>query len=213
MRPGPNPEGDRQHGERRPNPKTLLTDEQRWPSRTETILFKNGIERELDIKVVHGVCWYATAGRQAVQVVLVHDPLGQWRDEASGVHRCHTVGRRGHYGLLSAVERGGRLLRGQTVVGFPRSTGMVCESVERAAPMAWFVGTLVVCWYAWAGQHGPQAQRHRPWYKHKETPTFADMLAACRLQLWQEWLRGESGSEADVEEKRSWLLEYVATSN
>jgi hypothetical protein len=207
------PRGRQQHGERRSNPKTLLTDEQRWPSRRETILFKNGIERELAIKVVHGVCWYATAGRQAVQVVLVQDPLGRWRDEALV---CTDV-------TLSAAEVVTGYCRRWSVevafceakqlLGFHDPQVWCAKSVERAAPMAWFVGTLVVCWYAWAGQHGPQAQRQRPWYKHKETPTFADMLAACRLQLWQEWLRGESGSEADVERKRTWLLEYVATSN
>ena len=86
-------------------------------------------------------------------------------------------------------------------------------AVERAAPMAWFVATLVVCWYAESGQYGTQAQRHRPWYKDKETPTFADMLATCRLQLWQAWLKAESASGADAEEKLGWLLEYVATSN
>jgi hypothetical protein len=79
--------------------------------------------------------------------------------------------------------------------------------------MAWFVGTLVVCWYAQDGYAGPQAQRHRPWYTQKETPTFADMLAACRLQLWRHWLEKESGSGADAEEKWAWLLEYVATSH
>jgi hypothetical protein len=86
-------------------------------------------------------------------------------------------------------------------------------AVERAAPMAWFVGALVMCWYAESGRYGPQAQRHRPWYKDKETPTFADMLAACRIQLWQAWLKAESASRADVQERLRWLLEYVATSN
>ena len=49
-------------------------------------------------------------------------------------------------------------------------------------------------------------------YKDKETPTFADMLAACRLQLWQAWLQTESASGAHAEDKLAWLLEYVATS-
>jgi hypothetical protein len=46
-----------------------------------------------------------------------------------------------------------------------------------------------------------------------QADTFADMLAACRLRLWQEWLHGESGSKADSEEKLAWLLEYVATAS
>ena len=207
------PQGRQKHGHRWPNPKAMLANEQRWPSRTETITFKNGVERELAIKVITGVCWYTTAGPQAVQVVLVHDPLGQWRDEALV---CTDV-------TLSAGEVITGYCRRWSVevafcdakqlLGFHDPQVWCAASVERAAPMAWFVGTLVVCWYVLAGQHGPQAQRHRPWYKHKQTPTFADMLAACRLQLWQEWLQAESGSKADAAEKLAWLLEYVATSN
>ena len=94
-----------------------------------------------------------------------------------------------------------------------RGRSLVPPKTGKAAPMAWFVGTLVVCWYALAGRQGPQAHRHRPWYKHKPTPTFADMVAACRLQLWQEWLQKGSGSTADREEKLAWLLEYMATSS
>lgn len=207
------PQGRQKHGRRWPNPKAILANEHRWPSRLETITFKNGVERELAIKVITGVCWYATAGPQAVQVVLVHDPKGQWRDEALV---CTDV-------TLSAAEVITGYCRRWSVevafcdakqlLGFHDPQVWCAASVERAAPMAWFVGTLVVCWYELAGQHGPQAHRHRPWYKHKQTPTFADMLAACRLQLWQEWLSAESGSRADTEEKLAWLLEYVATSN
>ena len=207
------PQGRKKHGNRLPNPKAMLADEKRWPSRKETIAFKNGVERELEIKVITDVCWYATAGPQAVQVVLVHDPLGQWRDEALV---CTDV-------TLSAAEViTGYCRRWSVEVAFCDSKQLLglhdpqvwcAASVERAAPMAWFVGTLVVCWYVLDGQHGPQAQRHRPWYKHKPTPTFADMLAACRLQLWQEWLHAESGSKADAEAKLAWLLEYVATAS
>jgi hypothetical protein len=77
--------------------------------------------------------------------------------------------------------------------------------------MAWFVGSLLVTWYTEAGCEGDQAHRHRPWYQHKETPTFADMLATCRLQLWQHWLEQESDVRPEREDKWAWLLEYVAT--
>jgi hypothetical protein len=207
------PQGRQKHGRRLPNPKAMLANERRWPSRKETIAFKNGVERELEIKVVTKVCWYATAGAEAVQVVLVHDPSGQWRDEALV---CTDV-------TLSPVEViTGYCRRWSVEVAFCESKQLLglhdpqvwcAASVERAAPMAWFVGTLVVYWYALEGQHGPQAQRHRPWYKHKQTPTFADMLAACRLQSWQEWFQSESGSKAHSQEKLAWFLEYVATAS
>ena len=85
-------------------------------------------------------------------------------------------------------------------------------SVQRAAPMAWFVGTLVVVWYALSGKDGSQAHRHRPWYQDKPTPTFADMLAACRLQLWEQWF-AETSPTMNRDEKLAWLLEYLATSS
>ena len=84
-------------------------------------------------------------------------------------------------------------------------------SVQRAAPMAWFVGSLVILWYAEDGHDGEQASRHRPWYTTKESPTFADMIASCRLQMWRHWLGQESGCQPAREEKVAWLLEYVAT--
>jgi hypothetical protein len=206
------PQGRKKHGRRLPTPRQMMADRRRWPARTETIAFKNGVERALAVQVVTGVCWYATAGPQAVQVVLVQDPAGQWRDEALV---CTDV-------TLPAVEVITGYCRRWSVevafcdakqlLGFHDPQVWCAASVERAAPMAWFVGTLVVCWYVMAGREGPQAQRHRPWYQHKPTPTFADMLATCRLQLWQEWLVDQSGSPADAEEKRAWLLEYMATS-
>jgi len=207
------PQGRRKHGSRLPTPKEMLADGRRWPAQKQTITFKSGVTRELEVKTISGVCWYDSAGPQAVQVVLVHDPLGQWRDEAL---LCTDV-------TLSATEVITGYCRRWSVevafgdakqlLGFHDPQVRCAASVERAAPMAWFVGTLLVCWYAQAGRYGSPAQRHRPWYQDKPTPTFADMLAACRLQLWQAWLKAESGSGADAAEKLAWLLEYVATSN
>src|SRR5881227_3952431 len=76
------PQGRRRHGDRWPTPKEMLADDQRWPATKQTIPFKSGVERELEIKTITGVCWYDTAGPRAVQIVLVRDPQGEWRDEA-----------------------------------------------------------------------------------------------------------------------------------
>jgi hypothetical protein len=94
------------------------------------------------------------------------------------------------------------------LLGFHEPMVWCAASVERAHPLAWFVGSLVVLWYALGGHEEPAAQRHRPWYTHKVAPTFADMLACCRLHLWRHWLASEP---AQAEEKYAWLLEYLAT--
>ena len=71
-----------QHGARLPTPAEMLKDDERWPADRKWIQFKSGCTRVLDVKVITGICWYAAAGPQAVQVVLVRDPQGEWRDEA-----------------------------------------------------------------------------------------------------------------------------------
>jgi hypothetical protein len=202
----------RRHGERWPTPAAMLADDQRWPPQRPTIPFKNGCKRTLVVKVIQGGCWYSVTGSAPVQVVLVRDPKGEWRNEALV---CTDVN-------LGAVEVITGYCRRWSVevafcdakqlLGFHDPQVWCAASVQRAAPMAWFVGSLIVLWYAEAGHAGEQAQRQRPWYKHKETPTFADMLAACRVQLWQHWLGDGSGAVADREDKLTWLLEYIATS-
>jgi len=207
------PQRGRRHGQRLPTPKELLADEQGRPAQTLTIAFKNGCARSLEVKVITGVCWYTAAGSAAVQVVLVRDPKGEWRSEALV---CTDL-------TLSAADVIAGYCRrwsvevafcdAKQVLGFHDPQVWCAASVQRAAPMAWFVGSLIVLWYAEAGHAGEQAHRQRPWYQDKQTPTFADMLAACRVQLWRHWLSAESGSAADREDKMSWLLDYVATSS
>ena len=85
------------------------------------------------------------------------------------------------------------------------------RSVMGRRAVAVLLGTLVVLWYVESGKDGEQAQRQRPWYQRRRSPTFADMLSSCRLHLWQNWLEEGSGSEAGREAKWAWLLEYLAT--
>ena len=105
------------------------------------------------IKTITGICWYDTAGPRAVQIVLVRDPKGEWRDEALV---CTDV-------RLSAAEViTGYCRRWSVEVAIGDAKGQMgfhdpCvwkkESVQRAAPMAWFTGTLVMLWYAREGRH------------------------------------------------------------
>ena len=52
--------------------------------------------------------------------------------------------------------------------------------------------TVVVLWYFQHGAVAQDIQRARmraPWYRHKRTPSFADMLQAARCELWQARLQ------------------------
>jgi len=84
------------------------------------------------------------------------------------------------------------------------------RSVERAHPMAWFVGSLTILWYCLKGYEGSHVERERPWYEDKVTPTFTDMLGALRLQMWEYKIYGESGEGPPSPESIKRLLHTLS---
>ncbi|NJN05136.1 MAG: transposase [Rhodobacteraceae bacterium] len=199
------------HGKRLPTPKEMLANDKRYPAQSLDIAFKNGTTRKLEVKVIRGLCWYSVTGSAEVQLVLVRDPKGEWRDEALVCTDLTLTATEIITGYCRRWSVEVAFCDGKQMLGFHDPQVWCAKSVERAAPMAWFTGSLVVLWYALSGKDGAAAQRHRPWYQNKPTPTFADMLSACRLQLWQHWLES-STSAANYQENLDWLLEYIATS-
>ena len=199
------------HGKRLPTPKEMLANDKRYPAERLDVPFKNGVTRKLEVKVIREVCWYTVTGSAEVQWVLVRDPQGEWRDEALLCTDLTLTATEVITGYCRRWSVEVAFCDAKQMLGFHDPQVWCAPSVERAAPMAWFTGSLVVLWYALAGKDGEAAQRHRPWYKNKPTPTFADMLSACRLQLWKHWLE-TSTTAATRQENLDWLLEYLATS-
>ena len=178
-----------------------------WPWRGLLLRHPKG-EKRLLVKVIGPCCWYNTAGQRPLLVVLVRDPEGKWRDEALLSSDLELSAEEVVLGYLRRWSVEPCYCDAKQLLGFHEPRVWCAASVPRAHPMAWFVGSLVVLWYAEAGQHERQAHRHRPWYKDKVSPTFADMLGCLRLRLWTDWLKSEP---AAAEEKLDWLLEYLAT--
>jgi hypothetical protein len=196
----------RKIGEGLTTPKEALQDE-RWPW-VELELCHPGGKKTLQVKQIGPCCWYASAGQTPLRVVLVHDPEGSWRDEAL---LCGDLELSAQEVILGYCRRWSvevAYCDGKQLLGFHDPMVWSAKAVQRAHPMAWFVGSVVVLWYTQGGQQEKQAERHRPWYKDKVSPTMADMLACCRQHLWQNWLDGEPEKR---EEKLDWLLEYIAT--
>jgi hypothetical protein len=198
--------GRRKIGDALTTPRQALQDEQ-WPWQDLLLDHPKG-KKKLQVKVLGPCCWYPSAGSLPLRVVLVRDAEGKWRDEAL---LCSEVGLSAEEVIVGYLRRWSvevAYCEGKQLLGFHDPMVRSAKSVERAHPMAWFTGSLVVLWYAQTGQHEPAAQRQRPWYKDKVSPTFADMLACCRLHLWRHWLDSEPSR---TEEKLDWLLPYLAT--
>ena len=70
-------------------------------------------------------------------------------------------------------------------LGFEEPQGWSRRAVQRTAPMAMLLYSLIVVWFA---KHGHYAYRpiNRPWYLTKEHASFADMLITLRRESARE---------------------------
>jgi hypothetical protein len=71
-------------------------------------------------------------------------------------------------------------------LGFEEPQGWTRRAVQRTAPTAMLLYSLVVLWFSGEGHRHYEAP-HRPWYPGKTRASFADMLATLRCQS----VRGE----------------------
>src|SRR5262249_8830638 len=169
-----------------------IEDEANYPAGVLEIAFPKGTRR-LRVQVIRDVLWYRGCQGEPVAVILVRDPAGRWRDEAlvATDPAVDPV-----FAITGYCRRGGgegSVFQSKQYIGWHAPRVRAERSVERAHPMAWFVGSLVVVWYCVKGHEGSHVVRERPWYKRKVTPTFTDMLGALRLQMWEQEVFGESG--------------------
>lgn len=83
------------------------------------------------------------------------------------------------------------------------------QAVKRTAPMAMFLYSLTIVWYATTGNKDFKIP-HRPWYGWKAEPSFADMLTTLRRKSWEDQLSPASPNSTGCDNKSN-LLTYLAT--
>ena len=199
----------RKKGDRLPHPKAMIDDTVTYPAELLTIAFPKQV-RQLRVQTIRDVLGYRGCKAEPVMVVLVRDPLGQWRDEAL-VATDPTVS--AAFVILGDCRRWSVELAffdSKQFLGLHEPRVHSARSVERAHPMAWFVGSLTILWYCVKGHEGSQVVRERRWYTSKVTPTFTDMLGALRLQMWEYEVFGESGEGLPSPERIQSLLNTLA---
>jgi hypothetical protein len=196
-------------GDRLPTPKQMIADPVGYPA-TEVEVAVGGTTRKVRVQVVRDVLWYNGSKTEPMTVVLVRDLAGGWRDEVllatSSTASAEFV--IGGYCRRWSIEVA--FFESKQVLGLHDPRVRTEKSVERAHPMAWFVQAVTILWYATTGRECPDVQRDRPWYGHKTSPTFADMLGVLRLQHWEQRFSTEADSGRDLTKFHNALKSWLA---
>ena len=194
---------------RLPTPREILADDRRWPPARRHLKLRSGLIRKLELKELL-VCWPTVTGQQVVKVVLTRDPKKEWRDEALLSTQTKFTAKECVLGYCRRWSVEVAIGEAKQLLGFHDPCVWKKEAVLRAAPMAWFVGTVTVLWYAREGKKHRPAQRWQGG-SHRQEETFAMMLATLRLAQWENWCVSQGDKCTVPEAGRKWLFEYIAT--
>jgi hypothetical protein len=169
-------------GKRLPSLKQLADRASDW--KTITVQHQGRVVRR---QVWSLVClWYHVCRETPVRVVIVRDPSGQQKDdyffctEATASEQEIVQRATDRWGVEEAIQEAKQQL------GFENTRGWCSKTVNRQAPLAMVLLTLVKAWYAQAALKQPRLlPKGTPWWPDKARPTFLDMLSALRGVLWR----------------------------
>jgi DDE superfamily endonuclease len=196
--PGP----ARKEGDRLPGMAAWATDPKRPWERLDFDQF--GLHAALEVKTIRGL--YYKAGRdRLLTIVLVHDVEGKRPDQMFYCTKTDWTARQvlSTYACRWAVECTFEYCK--QFLGLEDPANRLPKAVERTAPMAMFIYTIVVAWFHRTG-HESLRFPFRPWYRHKEETSFADMLTTLRRLTYEEKIEGALGEGISRE---TWIAQLI----
>jgi len=192
-RPGRGPRPGK--GRRLPTPRQIAARRTKGWRSVEVLAYGRRVKR----RVLAVVClWWRVARDKPIKLLIVRDPSGVQKDDYlfctdPSVPDERVVER---FAARWTVEDAVR--DGKQVGGFGQVQGWCEHTVERQAPFALVVQTLVKAWYLLYGADDAAARARLDgdetytWMKRKEHPSYLDMLATLRRALWSERLKCNS---------------------
>jgi hypothetical protein len=130
--------------------------------------------------------WYGALRSQLIRIVVVRDPSGRRREEA---FFCTDLAQDPASILQTYAHRWTLEVTfhdSKQHLGFGQAQNQTPQAVERTAPFAGLVYSLVLLWAAAHLQHGGTLTWIvRPWYRTKSAVAFPDLLMALRQELWR----------------------------
>lgn len=163
-----------------------------------------GLHASLDIKMIRAL--YYKAGRdRLLTIVLVHDVAGKRPDQMFYCTETDWTARQvlSAYACRWAIECTFEYCK--QFLGLEDPANRLPKAVERTAPMAMFIYSMVVAWFHREGHRSVQFP-FRPWYKKKVEPSFADMLTTLRRLSYDEKIAGVLHDRARLE---AWIAQLT----
>jgi len=172
----------RKKGKRLPGMKQWADDpKQPW---TSLDFNQFGLHARLAVKTIQAL-YYKAGHDRLLTVVLVRDLEGKRPEQMFYCTKLDWSARQilSAYACRWAIEC--TFENTKQLLGLEDPANRLPKAVERTAPMALIVYSLVVVWFHKAG-HESLRFPIRPWYPKKREPSFADMLTTLRRVSYEE---------------------------
>lgn len=174
----------------------------------EVDMYGEIVERQI---YTYNVLWYEVCPDRLVQIVIVRDPEGEVDDEfffstdleMSGVDIVHCYTGRW---AIEVVFR-----ETKQYLGMNHAQARKKEAVLRITPFCLWLNSLIKVWFVVQSRKAqPTLPGIDPWYAHKDTISFQDMLGALRIHFWRNYIFAGSTLRKDFKKIRSFLVESLA---
>ncbi len=168
----------RKRGTRLPTPRQMLAQGARR-------LTLNIYGRRDRSRVADNIAGVHAVPDRSLRIVAV-EPLTGGRKRQAFYSTCHAAtAEQGltWYALRWSIEEAFHDAKGH--LGFEEPQGWTRQAVERTAPTAMLLYSLIVLWFAAEG-HRQHRAPHRPWYRSKCCASFADLLNTLRCESVRE---------------------------
>lgn len=174
----------------------------------ELVFDQFGLHATLQVKTRRAL-YYKAGKDRLLTIVLVHDPVGK-RPDQMFYSTCLDWDARtilAYYACRWAIEV--TFENSKQLLGLEDPANRTETAVKRTAPMALVLYSLSVLWFHRVG-HAQVKFPHRPWYRKKTEPSFADILSTLRHASWQEQKRRVCSRSGRLKTFLPQLLRFVS---
>ncbi len=195
----------RKKGQRLPSMAEWAADATPW---RKLVFDQFGLHATLEVKTRRAL-YYKAGGTRLLNIVLVRDTLGKRPEQMFYCTHLDWDARTilATYACRWAIEV--TFENSKQLLGFEDPANRTPKAVERTAPLALVLYSLIVLWFH---RHGHRQVEYpdRPWYLRKEEPSFADQLSTLRRLSWQEKTRGAQAKRSGLKKLLTQITEFVS---